>query len=319
MIRLGFLHKKHDDTYPYNGNAFFPPHEGPNGDLNTVDEDLANEQFKDIQKYLLHVGRFFAWSLSNARYPGSNPRRQEKYANSESSSISIVKSGGNGSSNIEYHLRVDIKSARKRRKAKMSWIFERLYVLSKAPLPMDVWYSPGSNLEAAQTGSRFDSGDLYKGVEPMTGAKLTKLWIITRNKYRTYKLSQELRGLNYFHELVIHAWRDLEFGYVPIEKPKWWSDEKYFIQRSGHMHKGHITGLDSGKHNLADIEADFLNFYLFFNQDWVDDARKSSAFHDSREAVGMISRNIRPRLDLMGEKWFTYAGLKRRMAEGRRK
>ena len=335
MIRLGYT------TSPqfWQGNSTDPPYQGPDKSL-TADENLAKQQLKDIQAYLTYVGTLFAW-MNGEYFSGLSDgltvrKSSELYARSESSALTIVKSktlSNNASVKDEYRLNVNFKLALKNRKAlrwnsrglkkkkyKATWILERLYVLAKSPVIIDVWLTGDHEFASGQTGGDFEGHDWRgrdnKGIEPATGAKCTKAWVMLKNRYEDFKYSSELKGQVYVHELIVHAWRQIEFGFVGPDKPKSWGGLKWFI-RQHHRHVGH-TGLSSGKHSLADLEGDFLTWYLFFNQDWVDKKIKKGA-HDARNVVGVLTRNMKPPMDAFGVNWFSYAGLKKRIAEGKKK
>jgi len=322
MILLGYRNKSDDDVLI--GGTSSPPSGGPNGDLIHMDEDLAKEQLKCMQAYLLQVNTLFAWSLLGYLPLVKKMRLQaEQFARSESNSLRILKK-----SKDEYRLVVDMKAARRKRKTKPSWIFERMDDLAKSKVPVEVWDTGGVHIEVAQTGNTYENHSWHEGKgPPEVNAKPTRTWIMNRRTYSNHPHDRALkiRGSNYIHELVIHAWRDKVFGYTPSpsDRPKnMWGNQEYFIRQSFHNHPGHIgPTIDQLHHNLADIEGDFLSFYLFFGQDWVD-AHFDDGEHDPREAVATFNRNMvrsgmKPLLDLRGENWFSYAGMTKRMAEAR--
>lgn len=333
MIRLGYSTKPRF----YQGNSTHPPYQSDDENL-TANENLANNQLKDIKAYLTYVNRLLSWM--NSRYVSGpySPKFEKEFSFSESNALSIIKSEAseaNPKSKDEYSLKVDLKFALKKRKAlpwnplgrkknkyKVSWIFERLYVLSKSTVvDTDVWLTNSTGgIESGQTGGDY-KGHNWRRLDnsndsPEISADCTKSWVMLRREYQNFKYASELRGEVYVHELIIHAWRQVEFGYVGIDKPDNWTKLRWFI-RQHHKHGGH-TGTSRTGHSLADIEGDFLNWYLFFNQDWVDKKFKKGA-HDAREVVGILSRNMTPPIDAFGVNWFSYTGLNKRIRERNKK
>jgi len=332
MIRLGYT----NDVDLWQGSSTKPPYQSPHRVL-YADENLANNQLKDIQAYLLYVSTLFHWmNKEYFIYPWDRGKKGNKnakaYSLSESSALSILKSRASDTK-VEYYLKVSWNIALKNRKSlswnsigrrkkkyNPSWIFERLYVLAKSSIIVDVWQTALYKGEAGMAGSDYQgfdwNGSNNKESEPSIGAKSTKSWVMLRNDYAGLEYASELRGGVYIHELIIHAWRDIVFGYTGTDKPPGWGALKWFI-RQAHQHQGHSFSSAGAKHSLADIEGDFLNWYLAFNQKWVDKALKKGA-HDSRAIVGVLSRNMKPPLDGLGENWFSYAGLKKRITENKK-
>jgi hypothetical protein len=129
---------------------------------------------------------------------------------------------------------------------------------------VEVWDTGrGLNGTTGETGGAWQGYTFNPRLLPARGTPATRVWVMARNANVLARgaRTQEERGETYVHELVVHAWRRLRYGfYFPQrhERNTREAFERTFSHRSG---EGHGFGNES-RHNLADIESDVLFFYL---------------------------------------------------------
>jgi hypothetical protein len=272
------------------------------------------------------VNFLFGWLLIGKHPFGrflEKPRRLQDFAVAEAKAISISSSG---------RLMIDKKAATSHRSGlKVTWIFDRLLDLAQSSIPIEVWETRGgTDVEEVPdvtgvTGSSYEGWEwgaknVGDNVEPRPGAKATRIWILKNSsRHRQYTVKARLRrGETYVHELVVHAWRSVKFGYTPIDDPGAWGPTEWLVRSSHHSAYPHRPGPGAGKHNLADIEADLLMFYLTFNQDWATFKSLAGGHrHDPAEILSSIKMN--PRLTIQGTKWTDEGWIRKQINAERRR
>lgn len=245
-IHLGW---KHDGPEDLQGNSFQPPRDAAGRVYVTRSYDLARSQLWAMQRFMYEMNEVFA----DHYVPRASGATRVRFLNSESASLGVSRS-------LPFRLRVNRQLAESLRGGQRpTWVFQRLQDLSSSPVPVDVFDTNDAPGQEGQAGASWQGFDFRPGALPPDGSRATHVWVMRRQRRRT----ASERGETYVHELVIHAWRYVKFGFqTRPQSDEAWQRARNFLTIAGHRAgTGHAFGQQTG-HNLSDVEADLLQYYL---------------------------------------------------------
>jgi RHS repeat-associated protein len=234
-----------------------------------VSERTAHEQLRSIAIYLHAVGAAQAYEL------GLSGEEFRRFMEAESRAISVVEQDG------RYLLQVDLDLARRGRgRPEVSWVLQRLYDLTSSSAVIRLSTGPLANESAL--GETFPasaegySSEVFVVVRPISE-------IGSRLEF----------GLTAVHELVIHAWRSVNFYQPRSSITQLPSD----FEVAYHMYSGHSVVRRGSAHSWADVEADLLDEYLFRYDPSLDPSRRTDL---SREEMQWYEEHNRLLPELIG-------------------